>query len=390
MSNKSINHQGYDTISPVVERSRVGISPLDTARSDHTSNLALHAPATHGMMRIDCEYDGEIITAAKPILGSMHRGAEKLFESRDYRQVIALANRHEWLSAYSGEVGVAQLVETALGIEVPDAAQWFRTLLLEYNRVTSHLAFLAGFPWQDEELIQNLRKSRELWVNHYRVYTGSRMHPMLTRIGGLTHAPSAEWLEQVQHLCFDTAQIVLETNWLALLSEYESVGVLTKAQAIEGAVSGPVARASGHAIDLRETVSGLKYSELESFAVVLQASGDVSARMLQLVDEITISLAMISELNEPCTFHFADEVNVLLPKVVRVPEGSYEHSIETPLGIASWFLASRNDKMPYRLKLRPASLHTVLALSNVLPGTNQKDFDAVVASMPFIAGDADR
>ena len=341
-------------------------------------------------MRIDCEYDGEIITSAKPILGSMHRGAEKLFESRDYRQVIALANRHEWLSAYSGEVGVAQLIETALGIEVPDAAQWFRTLLLEYNRVTSHLAFLAGFPWQEQQLIEDLRKSRELWVNHYRTYTGSRMHPMLTRIGGLTHAPSAEWLEQVQHLCFDTAQIILETNWLALLTEYESVGVLTKTQAIESAVSGPVARASSYAIDLRESAIGLKYSELESFAVVLQTSGDVSARILQLVDEVTVSLAMISELNEPCTFHFADEVNVLLPKVVRVPEGSYEHSIETPLGIASWFLVSRNDKMPYRLKLRPASLHTVLSLSNVLPGTNKKDFDAVVASMPFIAGDADR
>jgi NADH-quinone oxidoreductase subunit D len=342
------------------------------------------------MLRIDCEYEGELITSAKPILGSMHRGAEKLFESRDYRQVIALANRHEWLSAYSGEVGVAQLIETALGIEVPDAAQWFRTLLLEFNRVTSHLAFLAGFPWQDQQLVESLRKSRELWVNHYRVYTGSRMHPMLTRIGGLSHAPTSEWLDEVQHLCFDTAQIVLETNWLANLVEYESVGVLTKSQAIESAVSGPAARASGHAIDLRETTTGLKYCELESFAVALQISGDVSARMLQLVDETTISLAMISELIEPCTFHFADEVNVLLPKVVRVPEGSYEHSIETPLGIASWYLVSRNDKMPYRLKLRPASLHTVLALSNVLPGSNRKDFDAVVASMPFIAGDVDR
>jgi NADH-quinone oxidoreductase subunit D len=342
------------------------------------------------MMRIDCEYEGEIITVAKPILGSMHRGAEKLFESRDYRQVLALANRHEWLSAYSGEVGVAQLVETALGIEVPDAAQWYRTMLLEFNRVTSHLAFLAGFPWQDQQLIDNLRKSRELWVNHYRTYTGSRMHPMLTRIGGLTHAPTSEWLEEVQHLCFDTAQIVLETNWLALLSEYDAIGVLAQTQAIDAAVSGPVARASGYAIDLRETASGLKYSELESFAVVLQASGDVSARMLQLVDEVTISLAMISELIEPCAAKISDEVNVLLPKVVRVPEGSYEHSIETPLGIASWYLVSRNDKMPYRLKLRPASLHTVLALSNVLPGSNKKHFDVVVASMPFISGDADR
>jgi NADH-quinone oxidoreductase subunit D len=374
----------------MVERSRVGISPLDSERSDHTSNLSLHTPATHGMMRIDCEYNGDIITSANPILGSMHRGAEKLFESRDYRQVIALANRHEWLSAYSGEVGIAQLIETALGIEVPEAAQWFRTLLLEFNRVTSHLAFLAGFPWQDQELIMNLRKSRELWVNHYRSYTGSRMHPMLTRIGGLTHAPTSEWLEEVQHLCFDSAQIILETNWLAILAEFETVGVLTQAQAIDSAVSGPVARASGYAIDLRETAVGLKYSDLESFAVVLQSSGDVRARILQLVDEITISLAMISELIEPCAGQISSEVNVLLPKVVRVPEGSYEHSIETPLGIASWFLVSQNDKMPYRLKLRPASLHTVLAVSKVLPGSNRKYFDAVVASMPFISGDAER
>lgn len=342
------------------------------------------------MLQIDCEYDGEIITSAKPILGSMHRGAEKLFESRDYRQVIALANRHEWLSAYSGEVGVAQLIESALGIEVPEAAQWFRTLLLEFNRVTSHLAFISGFPWQDQQLIENLRKSRELWVNHYRAYTGSRMHPMLTRIGGLTHAPTSQWLEEVQHLCFDTAQIILETNWLGKLDDFESIGILTKDQAIESAVSGPAARASGHAIDLRETVNGLKYSELESFAVALQTTGDVSARMLQLVDEVTISLAMISELVEPCANSASEEVNVLLPKVVRVPEGSYEHSIETPLGIASWFLVSRNDKMPYRLKLRPASLHTALALEKVLPGNNRNAFDAIVASMPFIAGDVDR
>ena len=173
-------------------------------------------------------------------------------------------------------------------------------------------------------------------------------------------------------------------------AEYASIGVLTKQQAIEGAVSGPVARASGHAIDLRETAIGLKYSQLESFAVALQTSGDVSARTLQLVDEITISLAMISELIEPCAEKISDEVNVLLPKVVRVPEGSYEHSIETPLGIASWFLVSRNDKMPYRLKLRPASLHTALALEKVLPGNNRDSFDAIVASMPFIAGDVDR
>jgi NADH-quinone oxidoreductase subunit D len=374
----------------VAEHNIIGISPIDIARSDQTSGLALHAPATHGMLQVSCQLDGDTIVSATPLLGSMHRGAEKLFESRDYRQVIALANRHEWLSAYSGEVGVAQLIESALGIEVPEAAQWFRTLLLEFNRVTSHLAFLAGFPWDDPELTQNLRNSRELWVKHYRDYTGSRMHPMLTRIGGLSQAPESAWLQEVLHISLDTAQIILESNWTQLLAPYEGAGKLSRSEAVAQSLSGPVARASGYAIDAREFATDVKYQELTSFAVAIQTGGDVSSRILQLVDEVTLSLAMISELIEKCADLVAEEVNVLLPKVVRVPEGTYEHSIETPLGIASWFLVSRNDKTPYRLKLRPASLHTVLALSTVLAGASRQNFDAIVASMPFIAGDADR
>lgn len=374
----------------MVRRSVIGLSPLDNARSDETSDLPIFAPATHGMLRIDCQIAGNTIVTATPLLGSMHRGAEKLFESRDYRQVIGLANRHEWLSAFSGEIGVAQLVETALGIEVPEAAQWLRTFLLEFNRVTSHLAFLAGFTWRNDELTNHIRASREQWVNHYQLYTGSRMHPMLTRIGGLTHAPQANWLDEVTHLCFDTAQIILETNWDALLTPYRGIGTLTKSEALDQAISGPVARASGYAIDAREAASGVKYHELESFAVVLQTDGDVRSRILQLVDEVTVSLAMISELIQPCQMRLAEDVNVLLPKVVRVPEGTYEHSIETPLGIASWFLVSRNDKLPYRLKLRPASLHTVLALSTVLQNSKRSDFEAIISSMPFISGDADR
>jgi NADH-quinone oxidoreductase subunit D len=342
------------------------------------------------MLQVSCQLDGDTIVSATPLLGSMHRGAEKLFESRDYRQVIALANRHEWLSAYSGEVGVAQLIESALGIEVPEAAQWFRTLLLEFNRVTSHLAFLAGFPWDDQQLTQNLRSSRELWVKHYREYTGSRMHPMLTRIGGLSQAPEKAWLQEVLHLSFDTPQIVLESNWTELLAPYDGVGKLSRSEAVAQSLSGPVARASGYAIDAREFATDVKYQELTSFAVAIQTGGDVSSRILQLVDEVTLSVAMISELIEKCADLVAEEVNVLLPKVVRVPEGTNEHSIETPLGIASWFLVSRNDKTPYRLKLRPASLHTVLALSTVLAGESRQNFDAIVASMPFIAGDADR
>jgi NADH-quinone oxidoreductase subunit D len=377
-------------MNSVTEHKIVGISPIDTARSDFPAALAVHAPATHGMLRLEVSLDGEQIISANPILGSMHRGAEKLFESRDYRQVIGLANRHEWLSAFSGEVGVAQLVERALGIEVPDAAQWLRTLLLEFNRVTSHLAFLAGFPWESAELTADLRLIRERWVIHFRDYTGSRMHPMVTRIGGLTHSPDSEWLAHLAIIAADTEKFITETNWTNHTSLWNGIGILSKQTAHDFALSGPVARAAGYLIDARENASGVKYQKLDSFAVVVQSAGDVASRLLQLVDEVTVSIALITELNPNCIAILGAEVNVLLPKVVRVPEGTYEHEIETPLGIASWFLVSRNDKIPYRLKLRPASLHTVLALAEVLVGADVENLPAIVASMPFVAGDVDR
>jgi NADH-quinone oxidoreductase subunit D len=377
-------------MNSVTERKLVGISPIDAARSDATSELSAEAPATHGMLRIELGINGDQIISANPILGSMHRGAEKLFESRDYRQVIGLANRHEWLSAFSGEVGVAQLIEQALGIEVPDAAQWLRTLLLEFNRVTSHLAFLAGFPWGNSELISDLRLIRERWVIHFRDYTGSRMHPMVTRIGGLTHAPDSEWMAHLAIIAADTEKFIVDTNWIAQTAPWNGIGILTKQAAQDFAISGPVARATGYPIDSRESAIGVKYQKLDSFAVAIQSAGDVASRLSQLTDELTISVAMIKELTSCCMAILGEEVNVLLPKVVRVPEGTYEHGIETPLGIASWFLISRNDKMPYRLKLRPASLHTVLALPEVLVGEDVKNFDAIVASMPFVAGDVDR
>ena len=377
-------------MNSVTERKLVGISPIDAARSDATSELSAEAPATHGMLRIELGINGDQIISANPILGSMHRGAEKLFESRDYRQVIGLANRHEWLSAFSGEVGVAQLIEQALGIEVPDAAQWLRTLLLEFNRVTSHLAFLAGFPWGNSELISDLRLIRERWVIHFRDYTGSRMHPMVTRIGGLTHAPDSEWMAHLAIIAADTEKFIVDTNWIAQTAPWNGIGILTKQAAQDFATSGPVARAAGYPIDSRESAIGVKYQKLDSFAVAIQSAGDVASRLSQLTDELTISVAMIKELTSRCMALREEEVNVLLPKVVRVPEGTYEHGIETPLGIASWFLVSRNDKMPYRLKLRPASLHTVLALPEVLIGEDVRNFDAIVASMPFVAGDVDR
>jgi len=370
----------------------IGLSAVDSARADRTLNLTHHSPVAHGMLRLRVDVADEVILNAQPILGSMHRGAEKLFESRDYRQVLMLANRHEWLCAFSGEVTVAQLIEAALGMEVPEAARWLRTLMLEINRITAHLAFVAGFTWSNSEDALVVRRLREHWVEHVQQYSGSRMHPMLTRIGGLTHAPTRAWLCELP-LLVQRSRITLREFSERVATELDTlrgVGTISCEQATSLALSGPVARSSGYPIDLRSHSENEKYSELDSWKLVTQTASDVQSRITQLLDELMVSLEMVAELSHTCAAHFEGDINVLLPKVLRVPEGNYEHSIETPLGIASWFLVSRGDKMPYKLKLRPASLHTVLALPTALKGARLGDIGQIVSSMPFVAGDVDR
>jgi NADH-quinone oxidoreductase subunit D len=369
-----------------------GLSAVDSARTLQTLSLTHHSPVTHGMLRLNVSVQDDFILDAQPILGAMHRGAEKLFESRDYRQVLMLANRHEWLCAFSGEVAVAQLIESALGLEVPEAALWLRTLMLEINRVTAHLAFVAGFAWQKSDDARSIRILREQWVVHVQQYSGSRMHPMLTRIGGLTHAPTTVWLDALEsHVEHSRSTLNEFRDRVAPeLETLQGLGAVTSQQATSLALSGPVARASGYAIDLRTASIREKYSELSSWKMVTQPSGDVPSRLTQLLDELDVSLQMIVELAGKCKDHVDGDINVLLPKVLRVPEGTYEYSMETPLGIASWFLVSRGDKLPYKLKLRPASLHTVLALPAVLQGAQLSTLGQIVSSMPFVAGDIDR
>ena len=114
--------------------------------TDMVLNIGPQHPSTHGVLRLRLVLDGERIVAAEPIIGYMHRGAEKLFEVRDYRQIIVLANRHDWLSAFSNELGVVLAVERMMGMEVPERAVWLRTALAELNRVLNHLMFLGSYP----------------------------------------------------------------------------------------------------------------------------------------------------------------------------------------------------------------------------------------------------
>src|SRR5918993_6097340 len=166
---------------------------LDTA--DMVLNIGPQHPSTHGVLRLKLTLDGERVVACEPIVGYMHRGAEKLFEVRDYRQIIVLANRHDWLSAFSNELGVVLAVERMMGLEVPERATWIRTLLAELNRMLNHLMFLGFYPLELGAItpIFYAFRERETLQEVMEEVSGGRMHYMFNRVGGLKEDLPAGW-----------------------------------------------------------------------------------------------------------------------------------------------------------------------------------------------------
>jgi NADH-quinone oxidoreductase subunit D len=372
---------------------------LNTA--DMVLNIGPQHPATHGVLRLKLVVDGERIVSAEPIVGYMHRGAEKLFEVRDYRQIIVLANRHDWLSAFANELGVVLAAEQLLGMEVPTRAIWARTLLAELNRVLNHLMFLGSYPLElgaITPIFYSFREREELQAVMEEV-SGGRMHYMFNRVGGLKEDLPAGWLGRVIEAIAAVRRRLPDLEKLLVGNEIlrartRGVGVLPRATAAAYGVSGPIARASGLDLDLRRDEPYLAYGDLFGPGgpgrVVTRTDGDCLARFEVLLEQAHVSL----DLAEACVDMLGSldrgPINVRLPKVLRVPEGSIYRWTENPLGLNGYYLVSRGDKTPWRLKLRSASFGNVQALSWLLPGNLIADMVAIIGSTFFVVGDVDK
>jgi len=319
--------------------------------SDLVLNIGAQHPSAHGALRLRLTLDGDHIVAADPVIGYMHRGAEKLFEVRDYRQILVLANRHDWLSAFANELGVALAVERLMGLEVPERAVWLRTGLAELNRVLSHLMFLGSYSldigalagtataWQEREAVQACMEE----------VSGGRIHYMFNRIGGLKEEVPAGWTARARETIEGVRRRLPELERLVrgnetFLARTAGVGVLPSATAAAYGVTGPVARASGLDVDLRRDEPYLAYGAL-SVPVVTRAAGDCQARFEVLLDQVVASL----DLAEACMARvdqLTGPVNVRLPKVVKAPEGHTYAWTESPLGVNGYYLVSRGEKTP--------------------------------------------
>ncbi len=368
-------------------------------------NLGSSHPSAHGMLKLRLTLDGDRIVAAEPEIGFMHRGAEKLFEARDYRQIVVLANRHDWLGAFASELGVVLAAERLARIEVPPRAVWARTLLAELNRVLSHLAFLGSYPpeiggagpgqrefGQGEQAAFHAREAVQTIMEEI---SGGRMHYMFNRVGGLKEEIPAGWLDRVRRTVDDVRAslpaIGAPVRDDRFRARTRGAGVLTGEQVRQYGVSGPAARASGVDFDLRRDEPYLAYGELAGvLRVPGRAAGDCLARFECLLDQVAVSLDLADE----CAGRLASlprgPLSARLPKVFKVPEGHTYAWTESPLGLNGYYLVSRGGKTPWRLKLRSASFSNVAVLPELLPGHRVVDLAAILGSLFFIVGDMDR
>ena len=369
---------------------------LQTA--EMTLNIGPQHPSTHGVLRLALTLDGERIVRSDPVIGYMHRGAEKLFEVRDYRQIVVLANRHDWLSAFSNELGVVLAVERMLGMEVPVRATWARTLLAELNRVLNHLMFLGSYPLEIGAItpVFYAFTQRESIQAVMEEISGGRMHYMFNRVGGLKDDLPNGWRERARRAVSDVRHGLADIEGLIAGNEIfqartRGVGFLSPDLVSQYGVSGPIARASGVALDLRRDEPYLAYGELQdTLRVVTRTEGDCLARFQVLLEQVYVSL----DLADACLDHLAElppgPINVRLPKVVKAPEGATYAWTENPLGINGYYLVSHGEKTPWRLKLRSASFNNIQVLSELLPGTLLPDLIAILGSMFFVVGDVDK
>ena len=344
-------------------------------------SLGPHHPSSHGVLQVALTVQDGRVATAEPVVGFLHRGAEKLFEVRDYRQLVMLANRHDWLSAFGNELGICLAVERMLGMTPPDRAVWLRTLLAEVNRVLNHLAFLgAATPHEQRAL-----REREGLQAVMEEATGGRLHYMFNRIGGLAADVPAGWTDRLRRAA-DEVRAVLPRLAASVDDVPRGLGVLAPEVALSHGVSGPVARASGVDLDLRRDEPYLAYGRLD-VPVVLRSEGDAHARSACVLDQVAASLDLVDRCLDALP---GGAVALRLPKTVKAPEGSTYAWTENPLGLQGYYLVSRGDRVPWRLAMRTASFNNVSALGPALVGTPLEHVVTVLASFFFVVGDVDK
>jgi NADH-quinone oxidoreductase subunit D len=381
-------------------------------------NMGPQHPATHGVLRLVVELDGEVVVRVVPHVGYLHSGFEKLGEYRHYNQLIPLTDRMDYLAPMSNNVALAMAAEKLMGIEITERCKVLRVIACEMSRIISHLVWLGTtaidigaftpFLWmfQERERIYNLQ---EKW-------TGARLTTSLTRVGGMMADIPDGFVEELRHFCKTFPSVMVEVDSILTKNAVwcgrtQGIGVISAEDAINYSLSGATLRASGVSYDVRKDRPYLDY-ETYDFEIPVGEHGDVYDRYLLRFEEILQSLRILDQaLNRlPDGPINVDDPQVILPpkhaamndmesmifhfkqvmEGVKAPVGEAYFSLEGPKGELGYYFVSDGTAKPVRWRVRPPAFINLAALPKMSEGHMIADLIAINASVDIVMGEVDR
>ena len=358
-------------------------------------NMGPQHPATHGTLRIVAHLDGEQVTSADVICGYMHRGYEKLCEVRSYPQVTTLVNRIDWLGSFANEVPFILAAEQLMEVEAPARATWIRTILFELSRIANVTLFIGDLALQlgraDAGVLGLPRprvRAQPDRVGHrrplppelrpHRRPEGRPAEGLDRRHQGRHGCACRTFCDEMEGLVFGNEIFQTRTR---------GIGVIPAAVAQAYGLSGANLRGSGVDWDLRRDANvGLAYDELD-WKVCTHPDGDCFARSWVRLQEVREASKIVDQL---CDGLPSGPIMAKVPRIIKVPEGEAYVATENPLGEMGYYIVSKGDTGPFRVKIRSASFNNISIAPWLLRGVYVPDIIAILASLYFILGDIDR
>ena len=383
-----------------------------------TLNMGPSHPATHGVLRLVLELDGELVTKATPDLGYLHRGDEKIAENMQYNQFVPYTDRLDYLAPLANNVAYALAVEKLMGWELPPRGKALRVICCEMARISAHLLGLGAFAMDTGALsvFMYTFTEREKIYNLIEQLTGARFTTSYTRIGGQIRDLPETFPAQLRKFLQEVVPVIDEVDGLLtrnriFVDRTRDVGVITKEQAIAFGLTGPNLRGSGVDHDLRKKHPYLDYQNYD-FDVAIGSAGDCYDRYLVRLEEMRQSVRILEQALDRMPdgpINVVDGKNILPPKQsvmmkmeelihhfivvtqgIEAPPGEIYFGAENPKGELGFYINSRGGGVPHRLKIRAPSFVNLSILPTILPGHMMSDVVAILGSMDFVMGECDR
>ncbi|MDP0496506.1 MAG: NADH dehydrogenase (quinone) subunit D [Verrucomicrobiota bacterium JB024] len=382
-------------------------------------NMGPSHPATHGVLRLRLELDGDYILSCDPVIGYLHRGDEKIAENMTYNQFVPYTDRLDYLAPLANNVCYAMAVEKLAGLKMPPRCETIRLICCELARLSSHLLGVGvyGMDCGAMTVFLYTYTQREKLYTLFEELTGARFTTSYTRIGGLARDIPAGWLGRVNDFlnqlgpAIDEVDNLLTRNKI-FLDRTKDIAPISKEDAVSFGFTGPNLRASGVDVDLRRDCPYLGYENYD-FEVPIGSVGDCYDRYLVRLEEMRQSLSIVRQAIDkmPDGPWYAEEAKkifkpakdkvltsmeeliqnfMIVTEGPQIPAGEVYFEAENPKGVLGFFVHSKGGGVPYRLRIRGASFCSLSILPKLLPGMMMSDIPVVLGSFDFVMGECDR